>query len=466
MTTIYVGPTSAGLADGTSWANRYGTLNSAEDRPVVAGDEVVVGPGVYRETLTCDVSGTPGNPITYTADVTGCRTDGVGGIVRITGSDNDTTAARANCITGATISYRTFRGFMFDACTSHLVSGGADTRTNWIIEDCTLYPGINCFSIFTNGANQASWIARRCYCIYGSGSSFIAFTNAVAVDNTGHLVENCVCIGNAGSNAGAIYIVRVGGISIKNSTFIGSWAAVYVAAALTVGQTVAVNNCIIFGGLYGLRAPAVGQIIENYNSFYDISTPRQNVAVGANSDAYLPLFNPPLLQDGFKFQWTFGELSKWSQIARIADGGTFAADDMFGLARPATDTKRSRGAIQRTGAARETTTVDGVSGASIKLPDAGEQFLMRVPTSAVSTVFSLKCYRESDYAGTNPQMIIRQAGQADNVTTDVGADSAWNTLSATLTPAASPGWVDIFIRSSNSAVAGNYDVFFDSVTVT
>ena len=57
MAKKWVGPSAAGNEDGTSWADRYGALNDAEDNPVAAGDIVHVGPGVYRELLTVDVSG-------------------------------------------------------------------------------------------------------------------------------------------------------------------------------------------------------------------------------------------------------------------------------------------------------------------------------------------------------------------------------------------------------------------------
>ena len=136
-----------------------------------------------------------------------------------------------------------------------------------------------------------------------------------------------------------------------------------------------------------------------------------------------------------------------------------------GLARPATASKNSWGAVQYTGAARETTTVQAGT-QSLKLPDAGTQFLMRVPVTAVSTTISLYCYREADYTGTNPQMILRQPGQSDRTTTDAGSASAWNQLTDTFTPAASPPYVDIFVRSSNTAAATDFDVFFDSVSVS
>ena len=88
MTDRYVGIGGNDGSDGLSWANRKLTLTGAEDTPVEASDTVYVGPGTYRENLTLDVDGSAGNIITYIGDVTGENTDGVGGIIRITGSDN------------------------------------------------------------------------------------------------------------------------------------------------------------------------------------------------------------------------------------------------------------------------------------------------------------------------------------------------------------------------------------------
>src|SRR3989304_345197 len=119
MTIYYVGPGGNDANNGLSWANRKLTLNGAEDVPVAAGDTVYVGPGVYREGLVLDVDGSVGNIITYIADVTGQETGGGGGIVRITGRDNDQTATRANAISGVGRDYRTLRGFflvMFPTC--------------------------------------------------------------------------------------------------------------------------------------------------------------------------------------------------------------------------------------------------------------------------------------------------------------------------------------------------------------
>src|SRR3989304_2901889 len=96
MTVYYVGPGGNDANNGLSWANRKLTLNGAEDVPVAAGDTVYVGPGGYRG---------------------GLGRGGGGGIVRITGSDNDQTATRANAISGVGRHYRPLRGFLLDTLT-------------------------------------------------------------------------------------------------------------------------------------------------------------------------------------------------------------------------------------------------------------------------------------------------------------------------------------------------------------
>jgi len=458
MATYYVGSGGNDGNSGLTWALRKLTLNGAEDTPVADTDIVYVGPGVYRELLTVDVSGTTG--ISYIGDVTGEHTDGVGGIVRITGSDNDTTATRANCITATSKNYRTFQGFTMDLPTSNAINL-ATSCGNWIIQDCH-FAGISSGAsgcIYMAGTGTTNTI-QRCVFIGGRNNPIYIYHSST-VDNSGHLIANCLFIQAIANN---MRIDAVGGITVKNCVFIGGTNAVRVQVALTVGQTVAVNNCIIYGCSTGFTGTVSGEIVENYNALFYNVTDRANTAIGANSNAYPPLFNQPLLLNDFRFPWFLGELSKWSQVARITGTGA-AADDLFGLARPATAAKNSWGAIQATGAARETTTVQGGS-VSLKLPDAGEQFLMRVPVTAVSTTISLYCYREADYTGTNPQMILRQPGQSDRTTTDAGAASQWNQLSDVFTPAALPPYVDIFVKSNNTAAATNYDCFFDSVSVS
>lgn len=289
MANVYVGTSSAGAADGTSWANRYGTLNAAEDRPLSAGDVVYVGPGTYRELLTVDVSGSVGSPVTYVGDYTGANTDGVGGIVRITGAANETTAGtRANCITGTTKDYRTFRGFLFDGVSTTLVN--MTTCTNWIVDQCVFLSHAG-RSVLVDGATQAAITISNCVLIGGTSSAGnIEYSHTVAVDNAGHVVSGCYIIA---ARADGIRTARVGGVTVKNCTILGcgGGAGVRVGAALTVGQVVTLNNNIVYGNLVGLQATTTAEVSANYNTVFGNITARSNVTAGANDVAYPPGFD-------------------------------------------------------------------------------------------------------------------------------------------------------------------------------
>ena len=91
---------------------------------------------------------------------------------------------------------------------------------------------------------------------------------------------------------------------------------------------------------------------------------------------------------------------------------------------------------------------------------------MYVPTANESTTIDVYVYREANYAGTNPQLIVKQPGVADDSTTDTGGSTSWNKLTTTLTPAANPPYVIVELVSNNTSATGNYDVFFDSVAVS
>jgi hypothetical protein len=327
MTTYYVGSGGDNGNNGTTWALRKATLNGAEDIPVAANDTVYVGPGTYRESLTVDVSGAAGQPITYIGDYSGTNTDGVGGVVRITGSDNDQSATRASCITASSKNYRTFRGFHMGLTTGTVMA--LTSPANWIIEQCVLAEWVaRVKGIQPTGADQLAVTIRNC-AFLNIGDSGIYFSHNPAVDNAGHVVENCLF---TGARDRAIGTERVGGITIKNCTILSVGAGVQVTAALTAGQTVTVNNCIIHRAIEPLKATSLGELVEDYNAISSAGgTDRTNVAVGANSNTY------PLIPDT---RWFFeavgggGILSPWDmasycQLVNVA-GTSPTTTDMRG----------------------------------------------------------------------------------------------------------------------------------------
>lgn len=354
------------------------------------------------------------------------------------------------------------------AAANNLITTTGVGGTNIIIEDCTCSPSYQGNSIYITGASSAAWTIRRCYS-FGVAATFVYLNAAADLSNTAHVVENCVSSGQGY----LVYNNNVGGVTVRNCTAMWESHGVRIASSLAPGQTVDVYGCILFGCGIALRATALGELVENYNTFYGNGTDRNTVNVGANSVAYPPLFDLGLLHagagqvSGFRLpQPQFGALSSWSQVGAIADGGTNATLDLTGLARPVTDGKRSWGAVQYQNVAQETGTVRTGTRA-LGFADAGRaQF--KVPTLGAAVTVSVYCYREANYAGVNPAMVIKQAGQADRTTTDAGAAGAWNQLTDTFVPSATPPWFVVELVSSNTDAANpaTNDAFFDDLTVT
>lgn len=320
-------------------------LNAAEDTPVVGGDLVHVRPSVtaYRETLTVDVSGTAGNAIEYRGDYAGLIWPNPTGMpVRITGSDNDTTATRANCITATSRNYRTFTGFSFDLSSSTLVN--LTTCTDWVVSCCTLaQQGSVCFGCA--GLTQARVTIQQCFFWASRPTSAIIFSHSAVVDNASHIVQNCIFIGPAGTSI--IASTRVGGITVRNCLLAYGSVGVRVDTALTVGQTVTVNNCLLQNCTTGLQGTVIGEIAEDYNAFFGNTTNRTNTATGANSNAFPALFDPRWF---FQLAYAGAGPNSPFQVVSPFDLASYSALlNVAGTSPPATDLRGT--AVQ--GAQRE-----------------------------------------------------------------------------------------------------------------
>lgn len=463
MTTRYVGVGGNDSNDGLSWANRKLTLNGAEDTPVVAGDTVYVGPGVYRELLTVDVSGTAGNIITYIADVTGEHTDSVGGVVRISGSNDDQTYTRNQCIyASAQRNYRTFRGLHLGEVVAQQGALVAVSPTYWVIEDCVIEAGY-ATGIGISGAAQSNVTIRRCLLRTSQNRTTIDIGHTATLNDIGHVVESCVVIGgNAGTGIG---VTRVGGVTVRNCTVLSTAAGIKVSVALAGGQVLTAVNNVVHACSTALQATTTAEFAESYNLLSQCQTDRTNVTAGTGSVSYPWVPDNPRLLSGLVLDgWTPFGSSEWS-YARAVAGGTAATDDFFGRTRPATASKQSWGAVQWPDASRSSTQAHAGT-YSLKLADAGIVRLARVPVTNASTVFGVYVYREADYAGTAPTLIVRQPGQSDATATDAAAAGQWNQVTVTTTPAASPPWVDVLLQSSNTATSSSYAVYADDLSVT
>lgn len=616
MATYYVDPVNGNDADdGLSWADAFLTLNGAEDEPVAAGDVVHVGPGVYRELLTIDISGgntystgtvtvtnasktvtgsgttftgsvyadgmfhvrfaatgsdgvanasatftsaagnfqssmigmiiqigarapyrisavasatsitladplavgwpASGSSLSYSvmsgqgayeiesvdsntqltlkqawagptmsglaylcwqdikflADVTGENTDGIGGIVRITGSDNDQTITRTRGIYAVDRDYRTFRGFHIDSCGTGGPHGGIVINSGsigWVIEDCTVFHvgSDPCISIYENDVPCFATIRR---CMIGDAGLYdagIFFNEATDIDDDGTVIESCVIY----TCEHGVRAHNTGGITVKNCVIFGQHnTGVYQATAASAGQATVVANNVIHDCTTALTGTvAVAEIVEDYNGIWGCNADRNNVAVGANSVTHIPLFLMPLLVPGFKFSPPLiGQLSEWSAYRRLSSWSVYASPggDLHGIPRPITSSKNSWGAMQFVDAEVESGTVQAGT-YSRALHDAGQVLVRRIPVTGVEITVTLYMRFEADYEpdpASLPRMIIKQPGQADQITTMTAAANNWEQLSDTFTPASLPGFVDVYVESLNTATSGSYDVFYDTM---
>lgn len=319
MTTYYVGIGGDDGNSGLTWALRKLTLNGAEDIPVAAGDTVYVGAGTYREELEMDVSGAVGTPITYIGDYLGIYTDGVGGIVRITGSDDDITRTRDHCIGHAAVqTYRTIKGFQFDLAIEDLImlDAGSDYT---VIENCLFLEIAPAYVGIIAIGNTTNLIVRRCS--FFSGGYGVVFMDFMGQDNTVALVENCLFSGQLIAN---IFVFQTGDGTIRNCVFDGCMDGVYVSASPELGHPLVVNNSLFRNHTANaFNAILVTDITENYNNIWNCINARTNTNIGANSLDY-----PPIFDTRWFFQAVFAnqsgkvitpwDLSSYSQLVNVA----------------------------------------------------------------------------------------------------------------------------------------------------
>jgi len=457
MTTYYVGPGGNDGNTGLSWAQRFLTLNGAEDEPVASGDTVYVGPGIYREQLTCDVDGA--SEIAYIADVTGIHTDGVGGDVIISGSDNDTTATRNYCIYADTKSYRTFIGFHivgFSAAAIYL-----DSCDNFVMRDCCIDGGDGSSTIgidFQETYNTVE-ITR---CMFLSTTN-MALNVTSSSDNTAtsFAISDCLMLGCMWG----LYSNNVSAVVVQNCSVVGGYYCIRVNSLAT---NITIRNCILYG-VYGMYASAAGEISSTYCIVSATSVTNWSAGTG-DVENYAMNLQFPLLYGtygGIRYPVPLpGELNPYA-YAGHRTGSSETSTDLFGITKPATAAISSWGAIQFQDRLRETTTTRGGSDASIKFETAGE-IQIWVPVENTEITVSVYCYREADYAGTNPRLVIKQPGVADRTTTDAAAASQWNELTDTFTPSADTDYIIVCLQSLNTdtANAATNDCFFDDLTVS
>jgi hypothetical protein len=466
MTDFFVGPGGSNGNSGLTWALRWLDFTNVTvgNFPSGGGNRLIVGPGTYRATLTCQ-PGASGNRHEYRGDPTGFLTDKEGGVVRITGSDNDVTATRASCITSADNTI--VSGFWLDFASTELLG---TTFHNSILEDC-VFTSPNHLSTasanltFTNGETAT---VRRCYFDgYGTSTQVqlrLATDSSPNPRDAAVTVENCIIRGPE-----QIRTVWLYGADFRANTLVGTTTAINIQNITTEGVSTMTHNVLFARNSTVLVAVAGSSHVEDWNQINGSTTPRQNIATGTNStiegrisqNIRFHMLKGILLAPPQPFEPSVLNPDRYS-----GDTGTgIPATDFFGIARPTAHAKRSLGAIQHHDIRRSTSVVRSGT-QSMQLVDAARQQIKIPYAGSGDVTVSVYVRRETDYTGTLPGFVLKQPWRSDTTVTDTGAANTWNLLSTTYTPTAGTNWFIIELYSDNTAAAGSYNVYFDDLSVT
>lgn len=345
MSVYYAGVGGNDGNAGTSWGARKLTIQAAVNLATTAGDTVYVGPGTYRETVTMGTSGSAGNVISLIGDYTGANTSGTKGVVRITGSNDDLTGTRLQCIVISSKNYITITGFICDGAANENI--GITTGTYITVDGCFVDAnGVNNYvGIWVQGASNNITISR-CYIKSGERGVGLDFRHSANVDNAANVVKNCIFSGAIETFA-CLNVQKVGGITVSNCSFSHGLYGVRITTAVTAGQTVTVNNCLFRSQNVALFAVANdGTLVENYNNITDVGAARTNVTAGANSVARMSLFDTRWffeMVNGGRLVTPF-DLASYSTLVEYNSGTGAPATDLRGAS--VVGTYREWGALE------------------------------------------------------------------------------------------------------------------------
>lgn len=349
MANYFVRKTGSDANAGTTKGAAKLTIQAAINIATSPGDNVYVGAGVYREIVTFGTSGTAGNVISLIGDYKGTFTDDAG-VVRITGSNDDITATRANCITAAGKSFLSVFGFVCDMSTSHPIkfaNSGANDFSDITITECHVH-GVGSFvygMLFDQAAasKKFSNITISSCVVFGGQSSGVQIQLATETNGLNILVSNCMFIGTGGVG---LRVYRVGGLTVQNCTFISTILVAFLMDGNTGTALANCYNCIFYSCIGGMQSNVAATITEDHNTFYGCQTNRTNVAAGANS-----VTRPPLFDTRWFFEAVNGgrlvtpfDLASYSTLVEYNSGTGAPATDLRGA--PVVGTYREWGALE------------------------------------------------------------------------------------------------------------------------
>jgi hypothetical protein len=270
----------------------------------------------------------------------------------------------------------------------------------------------------------------------------------------GTIFNNCLFYGKSDEG---IRVHDAYNIYTRNCTFIDSYKQTRWEGVGGGNQNY-VYDSMFFYGSYGIDEGVGGTITADYNAFISINAGNKE---GANSiSASGVAMSSHILKQGYKFPFDPSRLLPQHSDVFEPDQGVYSVD-CYGLARTGKSTK---GAVQYYGAER-TTDEYRTAPSSAELIDATKHIITVPAVSGAK--YRVKAYvkREANYAGTNPQLVLKTPSVSNVTITDTGSSGLWNKLQADITLGSNDKVLQIEVRSNNTATSGSYKVFVDDLTV-
>jgi len=469
---------------------------------MASGDTAYLAPGSFREVVTVAMTSATAETriIGDYANERGFKTSGgvavtPGPVVWTAYTTNDRTAPSGTCLlTLAGRDYLTFRNIAFvgsSNATAQCVTSTA-TSTNLSFVDCSFTGYATTAGILialTCGTSvSVDLLVDRCHFFTTRG---IAIAPTFAIGNSASdtawdsniTIRNSVCVGGGtfvqcGGGAGSG--PYPGGVLIQNCFWSGTASLVLFGANVGHSGSISyVYNCVGIGSTTAVLSKTTetgsfaGGLAENYCLLAG-STPRTNVAAGANSisdGSYAALFHYGQERIWGALVRQFGEPTASSPLLGFGNDGTQTATDMRGTGhiRPAGGASAlpATGALERSNTFIADTAPIGAGGSAIKVTGPGyAEFLVPVPARAIT--ISCKVKWDATYAGTKPQLQIDANGRngvaAETITATVAATNIETLTLSAFTPTNGTNMVTIRVLSNDTNGAGVLQVDDFSVT--
>lgn len=301
MATYYVRPdgnnanAGTGSTTGQAWQTvQYALTNATLTTGV---NYIYIAPGVYRESLTLNITPTSSNTLVISGDPTAAQFSGVTqGVVRLTNFATDTAnPASSRVFFASSKSYFTLENLFIDGFhNSGTFDSGmvqATNATNVTIRKCSVVNTSTvtfaCAGYISVSSNDTNVVIERSY--FQSGVPLmIEMPTGGTVYNPQVMIRNChmvgvsvgMFIGGVGTNTS-----NSNGVNVYNCTMIAPNIIFRMATSNTATKTTLYNTLLL-----GLSSSSVGiyleyanVLTENYNKIRAVSTGFNISSFGANT---------------------------------------------------------------------------------------------------------------------------------------------------------------------------------------